>query len=189
MKNKKLKSKHSKVECILGKKVKNMVAFYKVKWVGLGIEHSTWEPFSKLKSAEHLIFKYEDKLLKESTASSSASMQNEKTISEVRLSPEPRLSENLGMYQKKKDCNSIQFEVSVIIEDFKKWGEITNGDVPKRVIGASKNKESNEIIYHVEWNQNSFGFKPLQSPVNGNLLEKNYRNLIIDFLESKLHFD
>lgn len=192
MKHKNQKLKHSKVECILGKKVENMIAYYKVKWQGMGIENATWEPFSKLKLAENLIFDYEDKLIKEGIFNK-AYHQSQKTIGEVRLSPERKLSEILEMHQQKRDLklpksHGFLHEVSVVIDGTKKWGDLSNGDIPNKILGVTKLNYSNDILYHVDWKPNSFGFKPLQSQVNSNQLEKNHSNLIIDFLESKLKF-
>lgn len=62
-----LESKQDKeyfVEKIIGKRVRNGIAEYRVKWEGFALGQSTWEPAANLSSIQALLDSYENKIAK-----------------------------------------------------------------------------------------------------------------------------
>lgn len=160
-------SRESKVEEILEKRIKNGRIEYFVKWVGLKISESTWEPEENLPNSKNLIKEY---LSRETLTEEKYDKKHEKVI-------ENPAQNNNPAYQTRAEL--MKYEDIPIIYDL-------SGDIPKKIRSVKKINE--ELHSLVEFEERSDGLMTEPCYVPSLILRKTNPKLLIEFYESKIKF-
>lgn len=193
------------VEKIVGKKVKDGVLYYEVKWLGYESDQNTWEPLSNLGNAMKSVEIYENNRLeigeklqvsdvvsKSKHIKKTKKSKQKKFIHKEQINTTP-ISQNKKNVKeeyksiKREELSRIKQQKLNASENLELEGHFNQGDKPKGIV-CCKPTENGEVLFEVEWIHRKNGEQPQNRIFTSKELRKFDSDLIINFYESRLKF-
>ena len=136
------------IEKIIGKRFRNNVLQYKVKWLGYSIKESTWEPISHLQYCEEFIEEYEDNF--EDKSNLTEKYEKKKYLKERERQLYEENSESKISYSQLESSESSINEIKEFEEKKNKFDNYSKFKVKeenKEIFCVSDQDSENEICY------------------------------------------
>ena len=164
------------VERILGKRIEDGRALYRVKWLGYREEESTWEPLEHLEECKDLVLAFDQQqrpkprvAMKIPRLPSSRSQPSEDTL---------ELEDwNLIVDSEAKPKSSLKPHLK------KPKSGVLGVDKPRKIV--KRWKEQGEWRFEVKWEKKR-GKKLLNSEVTAQELRENEPKLLLEYLEREV---